>query len=238
MFELAKNSFRNLKKQWNEVQKIEVAIQGDTNRRTNRHLKRRQRKSQKLTKILYTFAAKHGLGPGCLADLLHGQFLSDEASRPEDDSIEGKEAWKVPLASAAGLLLDPKAQQKTKILEILTPAWRSESYSCKEKSHVRSTPKKGNLHSAGKETQLSSSSRTRSHERLQTIQLVNTDLSKNGDPTARNITISTPASTGGTEWQPQLNCPPQMSIIYNGLFSNPSKHYEHQQVRTNGIDIK
>jgi hypothetical protein len=45
MFELAKNSFRNLKKQWNEVQKIEVAIQGDTNRRTNRHLKRRQRVS-------------------------------------------------------------------------------------------------------------------------------------------------------------------------------------------------
>ncbi|KAJ7934844.1 hypothetical protein B0H13DRAFT_1591307, partial [Mycena leptocephala] len=50
-------------------------------------------------------------------------------SGPEDDSNESKEAWKVRLASAAGLPLDPEAQQKTKILEILTPAWRSESYS-------------------------------------------------------------------------------------------------------------
>ncbi|KAJ7903014.1 hypothetical protein B0H13DRAFT_2274881 [Mycena leptocephala] len=126
-FELTKNSFCNLKKQWNEPQKIEVAIQGDTNRRTNRHLKRRQR-SQKLTKILYAFAAKHGLDRGFLADLLHEQFLSDEASRPEDDSNESNDAWKVRLASAAGLTLDPEAQHKMKALEILKPAWRSESY--------------------------------------------------------------------------------------------------------------
>jgi hypothetical protein len=82
-------------------------------------------KSQKLTKILYAFAAKHGLDPGFLADLLHEQFLSDEVSRPEDDSNESNEAWKARLASAAGLSLDPEAQQKMKILEILTPAWRS-----------------------------------------------------------------------------------------------------------------
>ncbi|KAJ7090664.1 hypothetical protein C8R44DRAFT_990666 [Mycena epipterygia] len=129
MFQLAKESFRNLKKQWNEVQQVEAAIKGDDNRRTNRHLKRRTRKSQKLTKILYAFAAKHGLDPGFLADLIHEQFLSDEASGPEDDSIESNDAWKVRMASEAGLPLDPDSQKQMKILEILTPAWRSESYS-------------------------------------------------------------------------------------------------------------
>ncbi|KAJ7839183.1 hypothetical protein B0H13DRAFT_2677256 [Mycena leptocephala] len=38
-------------------------------------------------------------------------------------------AWKVRLASTAGLPLDSEAQQKMKVLEILKPAWRLESYS-------------------------------------------------------------------------------------------------------------
>ncbi|KAJ7839171.1 hypothetical protein B0H13DRAFT_2366962 [Mycena leptocephala] len=38
-------------------------------------------------------------------------------------------AWKVRLASTAGLPLNPEAQQKMKVLEILKPAWRLESYS-------------------------------------------------------------------------------------------------------------
>ncbi|KAJ7609569.1 hypothetical protein DFH06DRAFT_1308864 [Mycena polygramma] len=128
IFTCAKESFRNLKRPWQEVQKIEAAIKGDTNRQTNRRLKRRMRKSEKLTKIVYAFAAKHGLDSGFLVDLLHEQFLSDEGSGPEDDSEETNEAWKVRLSSAAGLPLDPGAQKNIKILEILAPAWRSESY--------------------------------------------------------------------------------------------------------------
>ncbi|KAJ7938488.1 hypothetical protein B0H13DRAFT_1851440 [Mycena leptocephala] len=38
-------------------------------------------------------------------------------------------AWKVRLTSTAGLPLDPEAQQKMKVLEILKPAWWLESYS-------------------------------------------------------------------------------------------------------------
>ncbi|KAJ7483090.1 hypothetical protein B0H11DRAFT_1914826 [Mycena galericulata] len=77
--------FRSLKKGWNEVQKIEAAIKGDENRRNNRRLKSRARKSHKLSKKLNAFAAKHGLNPGFLADVVHEQFLSDEASGPEDE---------------------------------------------------------------------------------------------------------------------------------------------------------
>ncbi|KAJ6629619.1 hypothetical protein B0H10DRAFT_1986071 [Mycena sp. CBHHK59/15] len=127
--EMAKESFRSLKKKWRETQQIEAAINADTDRRNNRRLKRRQRKSQRLFKILNAFAAQHGLDPAFLADLIHEQFLSDEASGPEDDSGESKEAWKVRLSAAANLSLHADAQKELKILEILVPAWRSTGYS-------------------------------------------------------------------------------------------------------------
>ncbi|KAJ7677132.1 hypothetical protein DFH06DRAFT_619008 [Mycena polygramma] len=126
---LVKESFRNLKKGWKQTQEVEAAIKADTDRCANRRLKRRKRKSQKLTKTLYPFAAKYGLDPGFVADLIHEQYLSDEVSGPEDDSAETKEAWKVRLASKAGLPLTPDFLRKIHILEILTPAWRSDSYS-------------------------------------------------------------------------------------------------------------
>ncbi|KAJ7933258.1 hypothetical protein B0H13DRAFT_2306937 [Mycena leptocephala] len=85
-------------------------------------------KSARLSKI-NAFAAKHGLNLGFLADLIHEQYLSDEASGPEDDSTESQDTWKVRMASQAVLPLDPDSQKQMKILEILTPAWRSGSYS-------------------------------------------------------------------------------------------------------------
>ncbi|KAJ6529261.1 hypothetical protein B0H19DRAFT_1242834 [Mycena capillaripes] len=127
--EMAKESFRSFKKKWRETQQIEAAINADVDRRNNRRLKRRQRKSQRLVKILNAFAAQYGLDPAFLADLIHEQFLSDEASGPEDDSGESKEAWKVRIAAAANLSLHPDAQKELKILEILVPAWRSTGYS-------------------------------------------------------------------------------------------------------------
>ncbi|KAJ6462693.1 hypothetical protein C8R47DRAFT_1327177 [Mycena vitilis] len=114
---------------WKQTQEVEAAIKADTDRCANRRLKRRKRKSQKLTKLLYPFAAKYGLDPGFVADLIHEQYLSDEVSGPDEASSETKEAWKVRLASKAGLSLDPQSLKKIHILEMLTPAWRSDSYS-------------------------------------------------------------------------------------------------------------
>jgi hypothetical protein len=137
--EMAKESFRSLKKKWRETQQIETAINAETDRRDNRRLKRRQRvssisnmsrpylpplqKSQRLFKILNVLAVKHGLDPAFLADLIHEQFLSDEASGPEDNSGESKGA-------AANLSLHADAQKELKFFEILVPAWRPAGVRC------------------------------------------------------------------------------------------------------------
>ncbi|KAJ6534241.1 hypothetical protein B0H19DRAFT_1323832 [Mycena capillaripes] len=74
--EMAKESFRSFTKKWKETQQIEAAINADVDRRNNRRLKRRQRKSQRLVKILNTFAAQYGLDPAFLADLTAGLEIS------------------------------------------------------------------------------------------------------------------------------------------------------------------
>ncbi|KAJ7848752.1 hypothetical protein B0H14DRAFT_3452969 [Mycena olivaceomarginata] len=125
--DLGKKSFRSLKKQWKEVKDVEAAIKADKNEKTHRRMMRRQRKSQRLNKFLDAFAAEHGLHPAFLADLIHEEFLSDEVSEPEDGSHESKDAWKVRLAAAADLPLDPDAQSELKVLEILVPALRSDA---------------------------------------------------------------------------------------------------------------
>ncbi|KAJ7885698.1 hypothetical protein B0H14DRAFT_3734761, partial [Mycena olivaceomarginata] len=125
----AKESFRNLKQTWKETQNIEAAIQGDVNRVSHRRMMRRRRKSEQLAKVVNAFAADHHLDPDFLADLIHEQYLSDEVSGPEDEAVETRDAWKVRLAAAANLPLDPAAQKKMEILELLVPAWRSEAYS-------------------------------------------------------------------------------------------------------------
>ncbi|KAJ7131016.1 hypothetical protein C8R44DRAFT_871559 [Mycena epipterygia] len=127
--ECAKESFRACKKQWAEVQKVEAAIMGDANRRNHRRMMRRRRKSEQLSKVILAFCAQHGLDPTFVTDLIHEQFLSDEVSEPDDHSGESKEAWKVRLAAAGNLPLDPNAQQKLQLLEILVPSWRSDAYS-------------------------------------------------------------------------------------------------------------
>ncbi|KAJ7698201.1 hypothetical protein B0H14DRAFT_3654909 [Mycena olivaceomarginata] len=143
--ERSKESFRNLKQTWKETQNIEAAIQGDVNRVSHRRMMRRRRvvsiyhssplyspalqKSEQLAKVVNIFATDHHLDPGFLADLIHEQYLSDEVSGPEDEAVETRDAWKVRLAAAANLPLDPAAQKKMEMLELLVPAWRSEAYS-------------------------------------------------------------------------------------------------------------
>ncbi|KAF8142576.1 hypothetical protein K438DRAFT_1784596 [Mycena galopus ATCC 62051] len=130
--EMAKDSFRSFKKQWNEVQRVEVAIRADTNRLNDRRLKRRQRVSgeigppRKSSQYLRHQTWSRSCFP-CRS--VHEQFLSDEASGPEDTSVETKEAWKVRLAAAANLPLVPDAQKELKLLEIVVPSWRSDMYS-------------------------------------------------------------------------------------------------------------
>lgn len=84
-------------------------------------------KAEQLAKVLIAFCTQHGLDPAFITDLIHEQFLSDEVSEPEDKSGESKEAWKVRLAAAGNLPLDPNAQQKLQLLEILVPSWRSDA---------------------------------------------------------------------------------------------------------------
>lgn len=54
--------------------------------------------------------------------------MSDEASGPEDDSEETKEAWKDRIAAKAGLGAS-KELGKLKFLEVIEPRWRSEEVS-------------------------------------------------------------------------------------------------------------
>ncbi|KAJ7894600.1 hypothetical protein B0H14DRAFT_3426635 [Mycena olivaceomarginata] len=115
--DLGKKSFRSLKKQWKEVKDVEAAIKADKNEKTPPHD----------APPAHASAAEHGLHPAFLADLIHEEFLSDEVSEPEDGSHESKDAWKVRLAAAADLPLDPDAQSELKVLEILVPAWRSDA---------------------------------------------------------------------------------------------------------------
>jgi hypothetical protein len=88
-------------------------------------------KSEQLAKVVNIFATDHHLDPGFLADLIHEQYLSDEVSGPEDEAVETRDAWKVRLAAAANLPLDPAAQKKMEMLELLVPAWRSEAVRCR-----------------------------------------------------------------------------------------------------------
>ncbi|KAJ7898909.1 hypothetical protein B0H14DRAFT_3124291 [Mycena olivaceomarginata] len=127
--ERSKESFRNLKQKWKETQNIEAAIQGDVNRVSHRRMMRRRRKSEQLAKVVNIFTADHHLDPGFLADLIHEQYLSDKVSGPEDEAVETRDAWKVRLAAAANLPLDPAAQKKMEMLKLLVPAWRSEAIS-------------------------------------------------------------------------------------------------------------
>ncbi|KAJ7724419.1 hypothetical protein B0H16DRAFT_1786129 [Mycena metata] len=126
---LGKQSFRSLKRQWNDSKKLQAGIETGTNLQTNRQTKRRDRKSSQLQKIIEKFAAKYGVSVKFLRDIVDEQYLSDEVSGPEAGSGETKPAWKVRLAAAANLPLDAESLKDISILEKLIPEWRSDDYS-------------------------------------------------------------------------------------------------------------
>ncbi|KAJ7668842.1 hypothetical protein B0H17DRAFT_1335884 [Mycena rosella] len=127
--DLANNSFGSGKKQHNETKQMESKSRGDVNRCTNRRTKRRIRKSNHLAKVIAQFSAQHGVDAAFVADIINEQYLSDKVSGPEEGSGESKDGWKVRLAAAANLPLDPAMLKKLDFLEILIPSWRSGLYS-------------------------------------------------------------------------------------------------------------
>ncbi|KAK7059285.1 hypothetical protein R3P38DRAFT_2495844 [Favolaschia claudopus] len=129
LIKLAKESFRNLKSGWKDVQTVDASIMADTNRQNHRRMMRRQRQSKQFTKAAAAFAAFRGLDVAFLLDLIYEQYLWDEVSEPEEESGETPEAWKVRLAAAADLPTAPAALKKIKLLEIAFPAWQSAPYS-------------------------------------------------------------------------------------------------------------
>ncbi|KAJ7112017.1 hypothetical protein C8R43DRAFT_1242827 [Mycena crocata] len=129
LMELAKKSFRNLKVNWTRTHNYETGLKADVNARTHRHTQRRVLKSKQIRKVIKYFAAKYGVNLQFLLDITHEQYLSDEASGPEDAAIESPQAWKVHLASLADVSLDPRDLSKRSFLEVMIPPWRSDVYS-------------------------------------------------------------------------------------------------------------
>ncbi|KAJ7920373.1 hypothetical protein B0H13DRAFT_1867715, partial [Mycena leptocephala] len=126
---LSKKLFSTFRRQWNTNKKVQAGIEPGTELSTDRRIKRRKRKSVQLIKILELYAAKCGLDPDFLLNLLHEQCLSDEVSGPEEGSGETKGEWKVRMAAALGLPLDANSLKTKKFLEVLVPDWRSDFYS-------------------------------------------------------------------------------------------------------------
>ncbi|KAJ7138687.1 hypothetical protein C8R43DRAFT_1131868 [Mycena crocata] len=126
--EMAKKSFRSLKRGWLREHNSETALRAQINARTHRRSQRR--KSEQLLKVLLRFAEEYHIDLQFLKDIVHPEYLSDEMSGPEDETREAKAAWKVRLAAEMGISLSPDVLERTQILEVLSPPWRTDIVGC------------------------------------------------------------------------------------------------------------
>ena len=78
-------------------------------------------------KVVDAYAAQFDIDPEILKEIINAEYLSDEVSGPEDESVETKEVWKVRMAAISDMSLEPNALEKLHFLEILQPGWRSDS---------------------------------------------------------------------------------------------------------------
>ncbi|KAJ7751790.1 hypothetical protein DFH07DRAFT_960848 [Mycena maculata] len=128
--EMAKTSFRSCKQQYRVQMDETVAQRNAANRRTNRRRDHRVTKAEQRGKqvAIAAFATKHNLDPNIVKELIHEQFMSDEASGPEDDDDKG--IWKTRMAFKAGYG-DLSAEELAKIdfLEVLGCPWRADELS-------------------------------------------------------------------------------------------------------------
>ncbi|KAJ6600924.1 hypothetical protein B0H10DRAFT_2230644 [Mycena sp. CBHHK59/15] len=122
---MAKESFRNFRRQWKEQNDAEAACRAAVNKHNLRCIiKLAHMKGQ-----VASCADKIGLKPETLQVILHEQHLSDEPSGPEDEAEETKDAWKVRMAIKHGFVdVSPAAMRKRHFLEVLECGWRSDEY--------------------------------------------------------------------------------------------------------------
>ncbi|KAJ7830964.1 hypothetical protein B0H13DRAFT_2213170 [Mycena leptocephala] len=127
--DLSKASYRSLKRGWSRSNNAEAALKAEIQDRSHRHSQRRLHKSEQILKVVDAYAAQFDIDPEILKEIINAEYLSDEVSGPEDESVETKEVWKVRMAAISDMSLEPNALKKLHFLEILQPGWRSDSYS-------------------------------------------------------------------------------------------------------------
>ncbi|KAJ7279876.1 hypothetical protein C8J57DRAFT_1501344 [Mycena rebaudengoi] len=94
LVEMAKTSFRSCKAQWRAQTDAEVAAREQGYLRTNRMRDRRLTECIKqLNKAVGEYAAKYNLKPAAVRELLHEQYMSGEASGPEDRNETAVAVW-------------------------------------------------------------------------------------------------------------------------------------------------
>ncbi|KAJ7670983.1 hypothetical protein B0H17DRAFT_1141723 [Mycena rosella] len=118
--DMAKNSFRSLKRQWLRANNVEGGGAYSLLK-----LIARVKGISTSEKILDAYADKYHLDPVVLKGLVHQEYLSDEVSGPEDETRETKEAWKVRMAALTDMSLARAALEKVEFLEVLLPAWHT-----------------------------------------------------------------------------------------------------------------
>ncbi|KAJ6534407.1 hypothetical protein B0H19DRAFT_1272121 [Mycena capillaripes] len=123
LFEMAKTSFRSRKVQWRRETDEAAAAKEKNYQKVNRLRERRVTKSKQLEKAIVPFAAKRGVSPQVVKNMLvHEQYMSDEASGPEDgDDDISKAVWHTRCAIKRGFPHDTDRQ----FLEVMIPIWRS-----------------------------------------------------------------------------------------------------------------
>ncbi|KAJ7360755.1 hypothetical protein DFH08DRAFT_951409 [Mycena albidolilacea] len=127
--ELAKESFRNLKKLWRMQTNPNAAARAKISRQSEHQNKWCKAKAKNICKIVDTFGTARRLQPDFLHDISHEQNLSEEVSGPDENSGESHEAWKVRCAITVNVPTDATSLKKTKFLEVVSPAWHTPEYS-------------------------------------------------------------------------------------------------------------
>ncbi|KAJ7233435.1 hypothetical protein C8J57DRAFT_1729472, partial [Mycena rebaudengoi] len=127
---MAKKSFRGFKRDWKATNDAVAAKNAEDNDRKNRWYRRRCTKLKHVVTQVAAVPNKHGQSAATLTSTLNEQHLSDEASGPEDEAVESKDAWKVRMAIQHGVKdLSPASLKKYQFLEVLQSPWRSSQYS-------------------------------------------------------------------------------------------------------------
>lgn len=94
--------------------------------RTHRHLQ----KVGQLGKAVDAFANKRGLEVASVKEILHEQYMSDEASGPEDEDETSMAVWRTKMIFKGGYGdVAPDAVAKLSFVEVLDADWRSNQVS-------------------------------------------------------------------------------------------------------------